>query len=39
MICPDVNLVIDPKLAPPTEDQARHLRQIALAGLGDHVAR
>jgi ATP-dependent RNA helicase DHX37/DHR1 len=39
MICPDLNLVIDPSLAPPTEAQARHLRQIVLAGLGDHVAR
>lgn len=35
----EVDLVIDPKLAPPTLDQARFLRQIVLCGLGDHVAR
>ena len=39
MICPDLNLVIDPSLAPPTEAQARHLCQIVLACLGDRVAR
>ena len=36
---PDANLVIDPKLAPPTQEQARLLRQVVLSGLGDHVAR
>ena len=36
---PDANLVIDPKLAPPTREQARLLRQVVLSGLGDHVAR
>ncbi|NXA37330.1 DHX37 helicase, partial [Eudromia elegans] len=38
-VCPDAVLYIDPKMKPPTEAQATYLRQIVLAGLGDHVAR
>ncbi|XP_061458839.1 probable ATP-dependent RNA helicase DHX37 isoform X2 [Rhineura floridana] len=38
-ICSDVSLFIDPKMKPPTETQVIFLRQIVLAGLGDHVAR
>jgi ATP-dependent RNA helicase DHX37/DHR1 len=38
-VCSDIDLAIDPKLAPPTQKQARLLRQIVLSGLGDHVAR
>ncbi|KGL82451.1 putative ATP-dependent RNA helicase DHX37, partial [Tinamus guttatus] len=38
-ICSDAVLYIDPKMKPPTEAQATYLRQIVLAGLGDHVAR
>uniref|UniRef100_A0A8C3T720 DEAH-box helicase 37 n=1 Tax=Chelydra serpentina TaxID=8475 RepID=A0A8C3T720_CHESE len=38
-ICPDVGLFVDPKMKPPTETQATYLRQIVLAGLGDHIAR
>ncbi|XP_068939394.1 probable ATP-dependent RNA helicase DHX37 [Petaurus breviceps papuanus] len=32
-------LFVDPKMKPPNEDQVNFLRQIVLAGLGDHVAR
>ncbi|XP_061865792.1 probable ATP-dependent RNA helicase DHX37 isoform X1 [Colius striatus] len=38
-ICTDAGLYVDPKMKPPTEAQATYLRQIVLAGLGDHVAR
>ncbi|XP_062138311.1 probable ATP-dependent RNA helicase kurz [Drosophila sulfurigaster albostrigata] len=33
------SLCVDPQLKPPTESQARLLRQILLAGMGDQVAR
>ncbi|XP_074141870.1 putative ATP-dependent RNA helicase DHX37 isoform X2 [Sminthopsis crassicaudata] len=33
------SLCVDPKMKPPTEDQVTFLRQVVLAGLGDHVAR
>lgn len=35
----DVELGVDPELKPPTDAQARFLRQILLAGMGDRVAR
>ena len=35
----DVNLAVDPHMAPPSEQQAKCMRQIVLAGFGDHVAR
>ncbi|XP_059683552.1 probable ATP-dependent RNA helicase DHX37 [Gavia stellata] len=38
-VCTDAGLYVDPKMKPPTETQATYLRQIVLAGLGDHVAR
>ncbi|KAH0625377.1 hypothetical protein JD844_014854, partial [Phrynosoma platyrhinos] len=38
-ICSDTGLFVDPKMKPPTETQVTFLRQIVLAGLGDHVAR
>lgn len=38
-VCTDADLYVDPKMKPPTEAQATYLRQIVLAGLGDHVAR
>uniref|UniRef100_A0A8D0HC67 DEAH-box helicase 37 n=1 Tax=Sphenodon punctatus TaxID=8508 RepID=A0A8D0HC67_SPHPU len=38
-ICPDASLFVDPKMKPPTETQVTYLRQIVLAGLGDHLAR
>ncbi|KFU89572.1 putative ATP-dependent RNA helicase DHX37, partial [Chaetura pelagica] len=38
-VCTDSGLYVDPKMKPPTEAQATYLRQIVLAGLGDHVAR
>ncbi|NXK19170.1 DHX37 helicase, partial [Arenaria interpres] len=38
-VCTDAGLYVDPKMKPPTEAQVTYLRQIVLAGLGDHVAR
>ncbi|KAJ8313105.1 hypothetical protein KUTeg_010478 [Tegillarca granosa] len=38
-VIPEANLCVDPKLEPPSDLQAKLLRQIILAGLGDHVAR
>ncbi|XP_066466100.1 probable ATP-dependent RNA helicase DHX37 [Tiliqua scincoides] len=38
-VCTDAGLFVDPKMKPPTETQVTYLRQIVLAGLGDHVAR
>ncbi|XP_022219056.2 probable ATP-dependent RNA helicase kurz [Drosophila obscura] len=34
-----VELSVDPQLKPPSDAQARFLRQILLAGMGDRVAR
>ncbi|MFT7805018.1 putative ATP-dependent RNA helicase DHX37 [Arapaima gigas] len=36
---PGARLYLDAKMAPPTESQVVCLRQIVLAGLGDHLAR
>lgn len=37
---PDVvNLSVDPQMPPPSDVQAKLLRQILLAGMGDHIAR
>ncbi|XP_068557378.1 probable ATP-dependent RNA helicase DHX37 [Anas acuta] len=38
-VCADTGLYVDPKMKPPTEAQATYLRQVVLAGLGDHLAR
>ncbi|XP_033747918.1 probable ATP-dependent RNA helicase DHX37 isoform X2 [Pecten maximus] len=38
-VIPEANLCVDPKLDPPNDLQSKLLRQIILAGLGDHVAR
>jgi len=38
-LIPSANLVLDPSLKPPGDTQAKLLRQVILAGLGDHVAR
>ncbi|XP_058493177.1 probable ATP-dependent RNA helicase DHX37 [Solea solea] len=38
-VCPEVGVFVDPKMTPPTEHQVFCLRQIVLAGLGDHIAR
>lgn len=35
----DVNLCVDPELTPPTDHQAKLLRQILLTGMGDQVAK
>nr|XP_023692862.1 probable ATP-dependent RNA helicase DHX37 [Paramormyrops kingsleyae] len=36
---PEAKVFLDAKMAPPTESQVVCLRQIVLAGLGDHLAR
>lgn len=36
---PDVCLSVDPKMIPPSDVQAKLLRQILLSGMGDQVAR
>lgn len=36
---PSVNLIIDPSMSPPTDIQAKLLREILLAGMADQVAR
>ncbi|KAM6943725.1 putative ATP-dependent RNA helicase DHX37 isoform 1-T1 [Lycodopsis pacificus] len=38
-VCPEVGVFVNPKMSPPTEHQVVCLRQIVLAGLGDHLAR
>ncbi|KAM9360828.1 putative ATP-dependent RNA helicase DHX37 [Symphorus nematophorus] len=38
-VCPEVGAFVNPKMTPPTEHQVVCLRQIVLAGLGDHLAR
>lgn len=35
----DADITVDPKLPPPTDLQAKLLRQLMLAGMGDQVAR
>ncbi|XP_065890829.1 probable ATP-dependent RNA helicase DHX37 isoform X2 [Dysidea avara] len=36
---PDIEEYLDPKMTPPSQIQAKLLRQIVLTGMGDHVAR
>lgn len=36
---PELNLSIDPKMPPPTDTQAKLLRQIMIAGMADQVAK
>ncbi|XP_034954126.1 probable ATP-dependent RNA helicase DHX37 [Zootoca vivipara] len=38
-VCSDASFFVDPRMKPPSETQVTFLRQIVLAGLGDHVAR
>lgn len=38
-VCSDAGVFVDHKMAPPTDAQLVYLRQIVLAGLGDHLAR
>uniref|UniRef100_A0A8C8XEJ7 DEAH-box helicase 37 n=1 Tax=Panthera leo TaxID=9689 RepID=A0A8C8XEJ7_PANLE len=38
-VCPEARLFVDPKMQPPSESQVTYLRQIVVAGLGDHLAR
>ena len=35
----DADLVLDPKMPPPNDLQAKLLRQVVLGGLADHIAR
>ena len=37
-VMPGADLVLDPQLKPPSDEQARLLRQIVLAGTPDQVA-
>ncbi|KAK4878089.1 hypothetical protein RN001_010595 [Aquatica leii] len=39
MNVPDSDIIVDPKLAPPSDLQSKLLRQIILAGMGDQVAK
>ncbi|CAH0595090.1 unnamed protein product [Chrysodeixis includens] len=34
-----VDVAVDPEMRPPTDDQARLLRQLVLSGLGDQVGK
>lgn len=36
---PELELAVDPSMPPPSDAQARHLRQLLLSGLVDQVAR
>lgn len=36
---PNLNLTVDPKMEPLSDQQAKMLRQILMSGLGDQVAR
>lgn len=36
---PGADVCVDPKLAPPSDAQAKLLRQLLLAGMGDRVAK
>ncbi|XP_053276304.1 probable ATP-dependent RNA helicase DHX37 [Pleuronectes platessa] len=38
-VSPEVGAFVDPKMNPPNAQQVVCLRQIVLAGLGDHLAR
>ena len=38
-VIPEANICVDPKIVPPDDVQAKLLRQIVLAGMGDHVAK
>lgn len=38
-VCPEMGTFVNPKMPPPTEQQVVCLRQIVLAGMGDHLAR
>lgn len=35
----DLDLIVDPNMSPPSDLQAKLLRQIILAGMGDQIAR
>ncbi|XP_050302420.1 probable ATP-dependent RNA helicase kurz [Anthonomus grandis grandis] len=36
---PEVDVVVDPKMKPPTDLQCKLLRQVLLSGMGDQLAR
>ncbi|XP_076125585.1 putative ATP-dependent RNA helicase DHX37 [Alosa pseudoharengus] len=38
-VSPDLGVFVDSKMAPPTAAQVQCIRQVVLAGLGDHLAR
>ncbi|XP_029167253.1 probable ATP-dependent RNA helicase kurz [Nylanderia fulva] len=39
LIIPDLNLIIEPKMSPPTNMEAKLLRQIILSGMADQIAK
>ncbi|XP_012684041.2 probable ATP-dependent RNA helicase DHX37 isoform X2 [Clupea harengus] len=38
-VSPELGVFVDSKMAPPTAAQVQCIRQVVLAGLGDHLAR
>lgn len=36
---PDADVIVDPELPPPSDLQAKLLRQVLLAGMGDQIAK
>ncbi|XP_063051694.1 probable ATP-dependent RNA helicase DHX37 [Engraulis encrasicolus] len=38
-VCPELGVFVDSKMAPPSVEQVLCIRQVVLAGLGDHLAR
>lgn len=36
---PGINLIVDPEMKPPDDNQSRLLRQLLLSGLGDQVGK
>ena len=39
IIFPNLNLIIDPMMMPPTQEQAKLIRQIILSGMVDRIAK
>ncbi|XP_064461234.1 probable ATP-dependent RNA helicase DHX37 [Ornithodoros turicata] len=39
LLIPDINLSVDPKMDPPSDLQAKLIRQVVMTGLSDHVAK
>ena len=39
VLFPNLNLTIDPTMAPPSQEQAKLLRQLVLSGMVDRIAK